>query len=38
MPPRAPRSLSFVDRHDLWSDEQRRAASVVDREIKRCKL
>src|SRR5215212_4374168 len=38
MPPRAPRSLSFVDRHDLWSDSQRRAASAVEREIKRRKL
>jgi len=38
MPPRARRSLSFVDRHDLWSDDQRRAASVVEREIKRRKL
>jgi glutamine synthetase len=38
MPPRAQRSLSFVDRHDLWSDEQRRAASAVEREIKRRKL
>src|SRR6266853_340317 len=38
MPPRAPRSMSFVDRHDLWSDEQRRAASTVEREIKRRKL
>src|SRR4029079_4844112 len=38
MPPRAQRRLSFVDRHDLWSDEQRRAASAVEREIKRRKL
>ncbi|MBW8903883.1 MAG: glutamine synthetase [Bradyrhizobium sp.] len=30
--------MSFVDRHDLWSDDQRRAASVVEREIKRRKL
>src|SRR3954465_1586790 len=38
MAPRAPRPLSFVDRHDLWSAEQRRAASAVEREIKRRKL
>jgi len=38
MPPRARRSLSFVDRHDLWSDDKRHAASVVEREIKRRKL
>ena len=38
MPPRTPRSLSFVDRHDLWSDAQRRAATAVEREIKRRKL
>ena len=38
MPPRAQRSLSFVDRHDLWSAEQRRAAAAVEREIKRRKL
>jgi glutamine synthetase len=28
----------FVDRHDLWSAEQRRAAVAVEREIKRRKL
>src|SRR5947208_2352232 len=38
MPPRAKRSLSFVDRHDLWSAAQRRAALIVEREIKRRKL
>src|SRR6476659_4200060 len=38
MPPRAQRRLSFVDRHDLWSDEQRRAAIRVEREIKHRKL
>src|SRR6187399_2586753 len=37
MPPRATLS-GFVDRHDLWSAEQRRAASAVEREIKRRKL
>jgi glutamine synthetase len=29
---------SFVDRHDLWTAEQRRAAAAVEREIKRRKL
>ena len=38
MPPRAQRPLSFVDRHDLWRDDQRRAATAVEREIKRRKL
>ena len=38
MPPRAQRSLSFVDRHDLWTAGQRRAAAAVGREIKRRKL
>jgi glutamine synthetase len=39
MPPRRPRSsLTFVDRHELWRDEQRRAAAAVEREIKRRKL
>jgi len=37
MPPRATLS-GFVDRHDLWSAEQRRAAAAVEREIKRRKL
>ena len=37
--PRAHRSpQAFVDRHDLWSAEQRRAAAAVEREIKRRKL
>src|SRR5688572_6944206 len=31
-------SANFVDRHDLWSAEQRRAATAVEREIKRRKL
>jgi len=30
--------LSFADRHELWSGEQRRAAVAVEREIKRRKL
>ena len=40
MSPRKPKSSSetFVDRHDLWSAEQRRAAAAVEREIKRRKL
>jgi hypothetical protein len=40
MPPRksASRNLTFVDRHDLWPAEQRRAATAVEREIKRRKL
>ena len=39
MPPRAFKSSqAFVDRHDLWSAEQRRAAAAVEREIKRRKL
>jgi glutamine synthetase len=37
MPARRSRS-SFVDRHDLWTDTQRRAAAEVDRAIKRHKL
>jgi glutamine synthetase len=31
-------SRAFVDRHDLWISEQRRAAAAVTREIKRRKL
>jgi glutamine synthetase len=40
MPPRKSRSQkrTFVDRHELWSAEQRRAAAAVEREIKRRKL
>jgi glutamine synthetase len=40
MPPRKiPAAiLTFVDRHDLWTAEQRRAAVAVEREIKRRKL
>ncbi|MEX2036712.1 MAG: glutamine synthetase family protein [Xanthobacteraceae bacterium] len=34
----APRNLAFVDRHELWTPEQRRAAAAVEREIKRRKL
>src|SRR5215207_6974149 len=29
---------TFIDRYDLWSAEQRRAAAAVEREIKRRKL
>jgi len=40
MPPRKSRSqiLTFVDRHDLWGAEQRRAAAAVERRIARDKL
>ena len=38
MSPRSSRPQTFVDRHDLWSGEQRRAAAAVEREIKRRKL
>jgi glutamine synthetase len=38
MPPRSARSQLFVDRHDLWSAEQRRVAIAVERAIKRRKL
>lgn len=38
MPPRPSRSRTFVDRHDLWTAEQRRAVLAVEREIKRRKL
>ena len=31
-------ALSFVDRHDLWTAEQRRAAAAVERLIAREKL
>ena len=40
MPPSSRKSPppTFVDRHDLWSPEQRRAAAAVERAIKRHKL
>jgi glutamine synthetase len=38
VPSRATRSLSFVDRHELWTGEQRRAAAAVERESKQRKL
>src|ERR1700704_5973817 len=38
MPSRATHPSSFVDRHDLWTAGQRRAAAAVEREIKRRKL
>ena len=39
MPPRkSAQAPHFVERHELWSDEQRRAAAAVEREIKRRKL
>jgi glutamine synthetase len=36
--PRPYRPQSFVDRHELWTAEQRRAAAAVEREIKQRKL
>jgi glutamine synthetase len=39
MPPRSRKSASgFVERHDLWSDAQARAAAQVERDIKKHKL
>jgi len=39
MPPRSRKTAtSFVDRHDLWSAAQARAASQVERDIKKKKL
>ena len=40
MPPRKSNSLtsSFVERHELWSDAQARAATAVDKAIKQRKL
>jgi len=38
MPARPPRPQAFVDRHELWNDDQLRAALAVEREIKRRKL
>jgi glutamine synthetase len=38
MPPRRPPVQTFVDRHQLWTDEQARAAAAVAREIKTRKL
>jgi glutamine synthetase len=40
MPHRKPtsRALTFVDHHDLWTGEQRRAAAALEREIRRRKL
>lgn len=35
---RRPTASKFVDRYDLWSDEQRRTAAALEREIKRRKL
>ena len=32
------KSQTFVDRHELWSAEQHRAAAAVEREVKRRKL
>jgi glutamine synthetase len=38
MPPRRPTAPSFVDRHQLWSDEQSRAATSALQAIKKHKL
>ncbi len=38
MPPRSRKSASFVERHDLWSDAQTKAAAQVERIIKKEKL
>src|SRR5690348_5605331 len=38
MPPRRPPSQSFVDRHQLWTDEQAKAAATVTAAIKQRKL
>lgn len=38
MPPRQTSSPAFVDRHDLWTGEQRRAAAALARQIERSKL
>ena len=35
MPPRSRKSASFVDRHDLWSDEQERPLPQVERTSRR---
>ena len=38
MPPRSRKSAAFVDRHELWSDAQAKAAAQVARIIKKDKL
>jgi glutamine synthetase len=38
MPPRSRKSVSFVERHGLWSDAQTKAAAQVDRIVKKEKL
>ena len=38
MPPRRPTALTFVDRHQLWTDEQAKAATAVAQDIKKHKL
>src|SRR5687767_14961785 len=36
--PQARSPRTFVDRHDLWTGQQRRAAATLEREIKQRKL
>src|SRR6185295_12470628 len=38
MPPRSRKPVSFVERHDLWSDTQTKAAAQIERIIKKEKL
>ncbi|HVR55856.1 MAG TPA: glutamine synthetase family protein [Pseudolabrys sp.] len=38
MPPRSRKAGSFVERHDLWSDTQTKAAAQIERIIKKEKL
>jgi glutamine synthetase len=38
MPPRRPTALTFVDRHQLWTDEQAKIAAAVALDIKKRKL
>ena len=38
MPPRSRKPGSFVERHDLWSDTQTKAAAQIERIIKKEKL
>jgi glutamine synthetase len=38
MPPRSRKPASFVERHDLWSDTQTKAAAQIERIIKKEKL
>jgi len=38
MPPRSRKPVTFVERHSLWSDAQTKAATQIERIIKREKL